>query len=223
MPNVTVVSPFRDSANMIPSYLDRIAALDWPADSLRCVFVEGDSVDNSWSLLTDAVTQHPGWRLMRCDTGEPRYGSVVDLRRFQLLARVFNTGMDAVDQEWSDYTLFIPSDVLYQPDLIKRLVAWRKDVIAPFYWMRGGNVFYDTWGFTDLGQHWGNFPRAILDRFDKTPIPITTVGGVILSRIDVLKAGVRYGRDNVDHGWCIEARRCGFSVWADPTTHVEHS
>ncbi len=80
-------------------------------------------------------------QLVTCNTGKPRYGSVVDAERFKTLATVFNAGLDRVDVDWSDYVLFLPSDIQYEPDLLTRLLAHNKSIIAPFVYLN--DRFYD--------------------------------------------------------------------------------
>ena len=220
--NVTIVSPMRDFADGLPEYRQRLARLDYSADALRFIVVEGDSVDGTKAAL--AAWEEVEWRLavIRCETGLPKFGSIVDVERFRLLARVFNAGLDAVDLGWSSHVLFAPCDVLFEQDLLSRLLAHDLDLVAPFFWMPGGKHFYDTWGFIRDGVHFGNFHRSYLPDYGERPIPMDTVGGVILMRADILRAGARYTPEEVDHGLCKSAKALGYGVWADPATHVEH-
>jgi glycosyltransferase involved in cell wall biosynthesis len=222
-PNVTICSPFRDSEASIAEYFDRLFNLDYPAKSLRFVAVEGDSQDSTWDDLVKRWEYFDArFNLIKCDTGKPKYGSVVNAERFQVLAQVFNAALDAVDYEWTDYVLFLPSDIRYQPDLLSRLLAHGKDIISPFVWvyLDGRNQFYDIWAFSRDGTSY--MPFMHLDADGLKPIQMHTVGGVTLIKADVLKAGCRYTPDEVDRGLCKAAKAKGFTVWADPTTHVYH-
>lgn len=221
--NVTIVSPMRDFADGLPAYRQRVAHLDHPVDNLRFVVVEGDSTDNTRAALLAWASYE--WRLdvVGCDTGQPRYGSIIDAARFRVLAQVFNAGLDAVDLAWSSHVLFLPCDVLFERDLLSRLLAHNVDLVAPFFWGPGGAWFYDTWGFVCDGAHFHNFPRAELPAYGEAPIAMDTVGGVILMRADILRAGARYTPEEVDQGLCKSAKALGYGVWADPTTHIEHS
>ena len=220
--NVTIVSPMRDFADGLPAYRQRVTHLDHPADSLRFVVVEGDSTDNTRAALLAWASYE--WRLdvAGCDTGQPRYGSIIDAARFRVLAQVFNAGLDAVDLAWSSHVLFLPCDVEFEQDLLGRLLARGLDLVAPFFWMPGGKHFYDTWGFIRDGQHFGNFHHTYLPDYGTKPIPMDTVGGAILMRADILRDGARYTPEEVDHGLCKAAKALGYGVWADPTTHITH-
>lgn len=225
-PNVTICSPFRDAESYLWEYIRRINGLDYPIDNLRVIAVEGDSNDDTQKhLITFRETSPKGMvMLIKCDTGKPKHGSVVNAERFATLAQVFNAALDAVDLEWTDYVLFLPSDIRYEPDLLKRLLAVDEDIVSPFVWIyiNDREFFYDCWAFRRNGSSLGSFPRDQLAQFGNEPIRMDTVGGVTLINTTVLKAGVRYTPDEVDRGFCKWAKREGFHVLADPTTHVYH-
>lgn len=220
--NVTLCAPFRNNGLTLPWFVACVNTLTHPRDNLRVICVEGDSTDDTWEQLHRWAVADSRVTLVTCNTGRPKYPSIVHPERFALLARVFNTGLEAVDLEWSDYVLFTPSDVLFQPDTLARLLAHGKDMIAPFFWSRHGK-FYDTWGHTRQGRSFDGCDRDQVEAlFGTQPIEMETVGGMVLMRSNVLRAGCRYTRDEVDRGLCKCARECGYSVWADPTTHIRH-
>lgn len=219
--NVTVVTPWRDGMRQMSRYMDRVHALDWPRDNLRVVHVEGDSTDGTYHALKWWADSDSRQSVVTCNTGKPRYPSIVNAERFQILATVFNAGIDAVDYEWTDYALFVPCDIRYDADLIKRLVAHGVDLVSPFVFQHG--VFYDIWAFSREGRNFGpHAERIIPELFGNDLLSMDTIGGVMLMDADVLRAGVRYSMGNVDRGLCEAARAKGFTVWADPTLHVYH-
>jgi hypothetical protein len=181
-------------------------------------FVEGDSVDGTWPALADAQAQDPRISVVRFHTGKPKYGSIVNADRFATLATVFNCALGHVDLGWSDYVLFLPSDIVYTPDLLTRLLSHDRDIIAPFSWTEHGRL-YDTWGFTRDGKALGRIARGSVG---DQPVQMDTVGGTVLIRAEVLRAGVRYTSEEVDRGFCRMATERGFTVWADPSTAVYH-
>lgn len=219
--NVTIVSAMRDSLSGLQAFMTRFYALDYPPAQVRLIVVEGDSTDGTPQALREWADKEKRLRVVTCDTGAPHYGSVIDSDRFRVLATVFNAGLDAVDLRWSSHVLFVPADVHYEPDVLDRLMAHDLDLVAPFFWGPGGAWFYDTWGFSRDGAQFSNFPRTALPDYEG-PVKMDTVGGVILMRADVLRAGVRYSIWDVDRGLCAAAQAHGFTVWADPTTHVRH-
>lgn len=225
-PKVTIVSPFRQNgAAYVEEYFKRAYSLTFQG-RLRWVCVEGDSTDDTLTALQQQAADDPRITVVKCDTGKPRYGSVVSEERFKVLAAVFNTGLNAVDLEWSDYGLFIPSDVGYMPDLVDRLVSWQKPLIAPMFWANEGQHgrFYDLWGFCYKDKQFPPYTPAWFQEHypNSEPFECETVGGVILMSRDVLAAGCRYTPEDVDHGLCWAAQAAGFGTWCDPTTHVVH-
>lgn len=219
--NVTICAPFRNSRKSLPRLIEQVSALDYPPEQLRVIAVEGDSTDTTATWLQTWAENDDRVTLLTCNTGKRHYPSIVNAERFAALAQVFNTALDAVDYEWSDYVLFTPSDVLFAPDVLSRLLAHGKDMIAPFFY--GDGRFRDTWAFSRNGQFFGNFPQSkALARYGDAPIEMETVGGMVLIHADVLRAGCRYTAAEVDRGLCKAARANGFGVWADPATYIVH-
>ena len=218
---MTIASACRDSASRIETFRALVNGLDWPADDLRIVVCEGDSVDDTRARLYAWAEQDARLRVTVCDTGAPRYGSVVNAARFRNLARVFNAALDAVDLAWSDAVLFAPFDIDYAPSLLRRLAGHGVDMVSPLTWM--GNIFYDTWALTQNGVNWCNFTRAWADEhLGDRLIEMTTVGGTVLIDAAILRAGCRYTEAEVDQGLSKCARAHGYQLWADTGMHVYH-
>lgn len=219
--NVTIVTPCRDAERALPDYRLCVEALVHPREALRVVVVEGDSVDRTWARLWEWAAQDSRVTVVKCDTGRPRYGSVVHAERFATLAQVFNTGLDAVDTVWSDYVLFVPVDIRFGPDLLQRLIAHGVDLVSPITWQ--GDIFYDTWALSVDGRFYGNFARSQAREFFPDGLTrATTIGGTMLMRGEVIARGVRYRAEDVDRGLCAQATALGYGLWFDPTTEVEH-
>lgn len=226
MQDVTIISPFRDrEGNKISRYIEQVTSLDHPYSALRFVAIEGDSVDNTYAQLKAWEKRDNRVTVVKYDTMEPRYPSIVSKERFTHLAKVFNAGFNVVDCEWSTHTWFLPSDVMFNPDTLKRLLEKDKDCIAPMFWRMSGAglVFYDVWGFVKDGEGFKPFnPVLYKQKYGEAPIPMDRIGGANLSKIEVIKAGVRYQPEDVDHGFCRKALEAGFELWADPTSHIVH-
>jgi UDP-2-acetamido-3-amino-2,3-dideoxy-glucuronate N-acetyltransferase len=217
--HVTIVTPMRDSQREMDRYVRQVQGLDWPAEALRIVVVEGDSVDQTWALLQAWSERDRRVRVVKCDVHRPHYTSVVHPERFLILASVYNLGLAAVDLAWSDYVLMLPDDIEYRPDLLRRLAGWERDCISPFVWMDG--VFYDIWAFSIENRFFGPFSEPAVPQLGE-PVEMTTIGGTMLIDAAVLRAGVRYGEREVDRDFSRDARAAGFRLWADPTTSVWH-
>ena len=211
----------RDATQLLDVYRTQIAGLEWPARDLRVIVCEGDSADDTAARLYAWAAQDDRVHVVQCHIGKPHYPSVVDAERFAVLAQVFNTALDAVDLLWTDYVLFLPADIRYAGDLLRRLVAHQVDIVAPFVFRDG--VFYDVWAFSLAGVDLPAFRRPETTKlYGSEPLSMTTVGGTVLIAADVLRAGVRYALSNVDRGLCEAAAARGFRIWSDPTLEVEH-
>lgn len=220
MSHVTIVTPLRDAAGVLYEYTERIDALHYPMTDLRLVFVEGDSGDGTAEMLELLWGDDPRATMVTCHTGSPKYGSIVHPDRFRVLATVFNAGLAAVDLEWSDYVLLLPVDIQFGPNLVADLVNRGVDVVAPYVFKEGR--FYDSWAWSsDGGQFWVNFPESQMPQ-DGALRRLDTVGGTVLVDAKVLRAGVRYGLNEVDRDFSRDARAAGFDLWADPAVIVRH-
>jgi len=182
---------------------------DWDGRSgdAAGVGVEGDSVDGTGQVLADWQARDSRVTLVTCNTGKPRYGSVINADRFAVLAQVFNAGLAAVDLEWSTHVLMLPSDIKYGPELLRRLLAHEVDVVAPLVWR--ADVFYDTFAFVRAGQNFTNFRRATEEHLGEALLAMDSVGCVVLMRSAVVRAGCRYSVEDVDVGLCRAARAQG--------------
>jgi len=89
------------------------------------VGVEGDSVDGTGQVLADWQARDSRVTLVTCNTGKPRYGSVINADRFAVLAQVFNAGLAAVDLEWSTHVLMLPSDIQVRAGAVAAAVGAR--------------------------------------------------------------------------------------------------
>lgn len=218
-PKITIVTPLRDAARVLYEYTERIDALDYPIADLHLVFVEGDSTDGTAEILELLWGDDPRATMVTCHTGSRKYGSIVDPVRFRVLATVFNAGLAAVDLEWSEYVLLLPVDIQFGPELVVDLVARRVDVVAPYVFKNGR--FYDIWGWSSEGQFWVDFQESQMPT-DGALRAMDTVGGTLLIDARVLRAGVRYGLNEVDRDFSRDARVKGFRLWADPNVIVRH-
>jgi len=169
----------------------------------------------NWTMHDSRVS------VVRCNTGKPHFPSIVHPERFKVLAQVFNTALDNVDYDWTDFVLILPVDILYGQNLLEVLVSRDVDVVAPLVFQEG--VFYDIWAFTLAGKTLPPFREE--DRhmvLGAGVVEMDTIGGTALIRSAVLKAGTRYTPTEVDRGFCREAKSKGFRVFADTQTRVEH-
>lgn len=225
IPSITITSAFRDSN--VDAFISRCELLDYPANKLRFICVEGDSADDTYSKLLVWETYDKRVTVIKKDLNIQKHGSVINPERTRVLATVFNAGLDAVDLAWSDYVMFIPSDVVFLPDLVSGLLSYDKDLIAPWFWTKNEhNVtrFYDTWAFCYQGQYFEQAPQSwFINKFPGVSLlQMDTVGGVVMMKKEIVQAGCRYTEDEVDRGLCRMAREKGFEIWATFNPFILH-
>lgn len=220
---VTIASACRDSADKVQAFRDRVEAVEWPRDRLRVCVCEGDSRDDTWERLGQwAMEDLEQIRIAKMDTGAPRYGHVVDKARFRQLARVFNRALSLVDLAWTGYVFFVPFDIEWSPDVIARLARHDEDMVSPLTFCDGR--FFDTWALIQKdGSTWGNFTKAWAEQeFAGRLMEMQAIGGTVLMRVEVLRAGCRYTEDEVDRGLSRCARSHGFRTYVDAGCWVQH-
>jgi len=133
---------------------------------------------------------------------------------------------DLVNDKTIDYFLYLQPDLIVPTDLIQRLIADDKDIVAGIVWgasMEG--TFYDTWGYRskDSGTGWGQFNRSWYhNNVIKGLVEVNNVGSCFLFKRKVLDAGVRFGTDLDVVGFTNSAREHGFSVWVDTEIDIVH-
>lgn len=229
---VAIWSLFRDNeGEYIDAYMRRINALDWPPENIRLYLVEGDSVDNTLGQLQATGALDSRITVLKQDTGIQRFGSVTNPVRFECLAKTANIALEIVAKDgWCDLGLHLESDLLFRPDLLKRLTVNRPDddaVIAPMVWIQRGNDhrFYDIWAFRmaenemfppyPAGWYGAQFPKEVFECW--------STGSAVLFPAWVLgKLRYNYEFPEVIMGLTRQAAEQGCLVCCDPTTHVLH-
>jgi len=149
---VVLGSLFRDATSYFPRYLAQVHALRdllvKRGDTLRGIWVEGDSRDDTWDALAQALSGTLPGRVVRHNHGGPKWGSVVDADRMRALGQVGNTLLANVDADAEIFVL-VESDLIWDAPVIARLIDRCREsgqVIAPLITYADGR-FYDVWAF----------------------------------------------------------------------------
>jgi hypothetical protein len=140
-----------------------------------------------------------------------------------------NKGWDTIAADnWADYALMLESDLLYQSDLIRRLLKRlprEADIFAPMVWIpvNGDIRFYDIWAFRKDGEKFPpNGPEWYFVNYEDRPFEVDSVGSVVLFKMALIAEGLRLGETDCVLGMCNEARARGYKVFCDPLTNVLH-
>jgi hypothetical protein len=222
MAEVVVCSLVRDGMEYLSSYRCQLESQRLDAgDSWRLCILEGDSRDGSYEYLERWAREDPRVTIGRMHVGA---ASGIDDRAARW-ARVGNACFDLIPRD-SKHThlLWLESDLCFPPELLRRLLAHRVDIVAPMIFL--GGLFYDTWGFRDeRGCRWTNEPPYHPSFRPWRLVEMGSVGSCVLFRREILDAGVRFRGPYADGllvGMCHDARTKGFHVFADTATAILH-
>ena len=129
-----------------------------------------------------------------------------------------------------DYVLFVDSDMVFTPDLLKRLLAANKDIVSGLAFMRKPPYNPCIYTRMRIGEA-GEREEELLKDFDAGLIQIEGCGlACCLIKTSVLKTMrshnsslfwplYGYGEDLT---FCIKARKDKFEIWAETRAKVGH-
>ncbi len=195
-PSVLVLTPVKDAARHLDRYVANIERMDYPKASLSIGVLESDSRDETMMSLNRLLprlqargnraivtTRDFGFRL---PPGVPRWTPAFQQMRRSVLARARNHLLFAAlrDEEW---VLWLDVDVIdYPPDLIRRLIAYGRDILHPHCVLARGGATFDRNGWSEHGA------KLLQDlRGAPQPVRLDAVGAsVLLVRADRHRDGL---------------------------------
>lgn len=134
----------------------------------------------------------------------------------------------------ADYVLWLDSDMKFEPDLLEKMMAtmdhFKVDVLSGLYFKRVPPytpVAFDKLELEDDGR----CSHHYLDHVPGGVMQIAGCGfGCVLMKIEVLLDVIAEFRDvfspfagvGEDLSFCIRARKCGHSIWLDPSIELGH-
>lgn len=236
--NVCVCSLFRNSEKTVDAYFTRVLRLQNKNIRLSFVLIEGDSSDKTYEKLDAYVKKVPRIILKKIDKHTIVYGSVARPVRLKALSELANDALLTALKFEPDYILWLESDILYEQNILEKLIQKNKDLIAPLVLRKNSNKFYDIWAFRAgnivnennkrLDRQW--LPKGCFaveypynEHFNPyRPFEADSCGSVLLVKSKVVIRGARFSKKDSIVGLCRSAKKYGFSVWVDPTTVVYH-
>lgn len=230
LPRVCLWSLFRDDAGEnIARYQQQIDALDYPANLLRLYLVEGDSRDDTLNELRAWAAEDSRVTVVKHDTGIDRMRHTPHPARLQCLADTGNTALEALAADrWGELACLLESDLLYQPDTLRKLVDHRPDnaAISPFIWIPGTDrhlQFYDIWAFRQGGKMFKPAkPEWYAAHYPTDSIfEVDSAGSMVLFPAGPIYDGVRY-TDQAIIGICQQYSARGYRIMADPMVNILH-
>lgn len=215
---VLILTPVKNAADCVESYVRGITSLDYPPGLLSLGILESDSSDGSFDAFRQALSTLEGrlasariWKKdfhYRIPEGVPRWDPAIQGQRRAVLARSRNHLLfrALADQDW---VLWLDADVVeYPPDMLQRLMATGKDIVQPHCVKEFGGPTFDRNAWRDRGKlHMDDL------RKEGDVVELDAVGGTaLLVRADVHREGLvfptfflgrplpRVRRDNYCHG-----------------------
>ena len=243
MAKVAICSMFSSSIRngSLFRYMHQVDRLDWPKDLLRVYAVEGDSEDvtlvalNYWARHAPQVV-----RVVTYDLGHRPKASVEDEDRMVEASMVAGYCRHlALDDHWADYIMWIESDLIWGPNLLRAMIRNVQDQPDAYWapWIpieaRGTAEFdyaklqalsaekvanYDIWAYRTLPE--GERIRPDMARFSECR-ELYSAGSCLTGRRSVVALSNSPGPRAIV-GWCEQAREAGSRVMCDPTINVWH-
>lgn len=243
---VLILTPAKDAARHLGTYLRGVYGLTYPRRLLSLAVLEGDSSDGTYELFARQMPELRG-ALRRAELykkdfgyrlppGLPRYAHHLQVRRRSVLAKSRNHLLfRALDDE--DWVLWLDVDVVeYPADIVERLLAAGKEIVQPNCVYEYGGTSFDLNAWRDRGRLHLHDLRAEGDL-----VPLDSVGGtMLLVRADVHRDGLvfpcfPYGLANpkvrTDNYWVgeleteglgIMASDLGVQCWGMPNLEIRH-
>ncbi|WP_326695340.1 glycosyltransferase [Streptomyces sp. NBC_01766] len=114
-PDVAVVVPARDEAEVLPLSLPSLLAQDYPGNA-EILLVDDGSSDGTGQLARDLSARHGGLTLTVVSPGEPEPGWTGKLWALRY-------GMQLARARGPEYLLLTDADIAHRPDSLRELVA----------------------------------------------------------------------------------------------------
>ena len=146
-----------------------------------------------------------------------------------------NSLSEVAIREGLDYVLWIDSDMVFEPDLMQRLMKRMDegcDIVAPLFFRRRAPfspVIYKTikLGITpdeNIINGYSDYPKDSLFEVDACGF------GCVMMRVSVLEKVLNeqkalftpYAQFGEDLSFCLRARRSGFKIYCDSSIKVGH-
>ena len=191
------------------------------------IFIEGDSVDNTYNVLKDWLSQKTNYILKKIDRKKPRFPKDKNTKRTKYFAELRNMLIDlALSIQDISEVLMIDANYGWQDDLISSLRKIDADIAAPLaiqHKIRNKRfLFYDTWAFRKDGRQFSRYYPYTGYAWSNKPTEVDSVGGGYLIKRKVLEGGIRYkGDKDCEHvSFCRRAIKKGFNVKINPKSYI---
>ena len=239
LPTISILIPLRDAAPYLPRCFELLDALDYPKDLIKVTFCEGESRDNTVTLLNELIAprmaSYRGLQVTHFTTKvniprRNRWRPELQKKRRAAIARVRNHLIAEGVDETDDWALWIDVDVCdYPSDILHTLLKTNAKIVTPDCTKTPGGPSYDMNAFLDIGspKSASYYRRAVGGIFQPPAnyywrchlhdlrylprVPLSSVGGtMLLVHSSVHRAGLTF--PELPYGDLLETE--AFGKWA---------
>lgn len=193
----------------------------------RYFIVEGDSADNTFSVLGDFKRKLGRVELFKCNVGG-KVASVVDTNRFKNLSKIGNIVLEAAINFPSDLILWIESDFIVPDGTFERLIDFTKtkewnNSLGICGVPTSGDYFYDVWGYEGInGEKYSSSDLIKFTRSSERYTQMRSFGSMVLLNGANLKIiNGNFGNGCFPH-LCKMGIDNGLELWCDNTAIIHH-
>jgi len=209
-PRVMICLATKDDNKYANKFLEQWLHISYPKDKMKFIIIFGGKKPQE---MIHFFTIHD---FMFEVYEEPSFNNIAMCSLW--IADVYNHFKKFYNGE--EFVLICDTDLSWLPsDLILRLIASDKDVVAPYIWQEyAHSIFFDTYIFRyNNGKHFGTSPP-----FGNKAIEMESVGSIFLVKGEVFNK-VKWENPAPHLQFCKNARRQGYKVWALPHLGVRHA
>lgn len=141
-----------------------------------------------------------------------------------------NNIVDYAVEKGFDYVFFVEHDMVFEPDILKKLLKDNKDIICANYNHRSEPQCSMVYGLNDKGELIGfNNKEIPTETFKCGAIPtgLTLIKTSIFEKLKKPYFFYKYNDEGImessqDVYFCQKAREAGFDIWCNPNIQVGH-
>lgn len=252
-PTILILTPIKNAARFIPVFFENLLKLDYPREKLSVAFLEGDSDDDTWSVLQSRIQEH-AHAFARIEASRLDFAFRFDCERwqphlqFRRRAIIGKSRSILFQRAWrgEDWVLWIDADVIQYPsDVLRHLLASGQSIVVPNCVKSRGGATFDLNTFRlkpgARSREWQYFidgniqtPRGqgrlyLDDLRGQELVELDGVGGtMLLVKSEIHAQGILFPdyayRGYLDtEGFAMQARDRGLTCWGLPDLEIIHA
>jgi cellulose synthase/poly-beta-1,6-N-acetylglucosamine synthase-like glycosyltransferase len=228
-PVVAIGCPIQNREEIVKEYLEGISNLDYPKNKLiPCFFVNNTSDKTGELILNWMAENKKDYKLIVYERDDKVYKRRTDRqdrenRDYTLFTIVRNRFLKLVKTvEW-DYLFSVDSDIIIQPDTLKKLLAHKKEIVSALVY-NGFHFGQDWYNYRVKKERNGRRGYYVYRYIPQNIFEVDVTGACYLIRRGVIDRGIKYKvhKFGEDVGFCEEAKSKGIKIYCDPTIKPEH-